>query len=52
MPASRVEYDLKIQRHQVLKAAEEHGWSRRAAPNFDYFDRVAADQSVTEVQVF
>jgi hypothetical protein len=52
MPASRVEYDLKIQRHKVLKAAEEHSWGRRAAPNFDYFDRVAADKSMTEVQVF
>lgn len=44
-------YDARIERHQVVKAAEDHGWARRAAPNFDYFDRAICGET-SEVQVF
>ena len=52
MPGSNVEYDLRIQRHQVVKVADENGWGRQASPNFDYFQRGGDYSSATEVQVF
>lgn len=42
-----VEYNLTIQRHQVIKAGVDNGWVRCASPNFDLWTRAGA-----EVQVF
>ena len=40
-------YDMTIERHRVIKAGIENGWSRSASPNFDLWSR--GDR---EVQVF
>lgn len=32
-------YDEKIQRHQVVRAAEQNGWQRAACPDYDLFTR-------------
>ncbi len=42
-----MKYDLTIERHQVIKAADENGWGRNGAPYFDLWHR--GDR---EVQVF
>lgn len=47
-----MDYDLKIERHQVIQAAAQNDWARRAAPNFDYFDRRLPVGQINEVQVF
>lgn len=47
-----MEFDLTIERHQVVQAAQENGWGRRAAPHFDYLDRRVPGGALTEVQVF
>ena len=44
-------YDARIERHQAVKTAEDHGWRRTAAPNFDYFTRTTGAER-SEVQVF
>lgn len=40
-------YNMTIDRHHVIKAGSENGWSRSASPNFDLWSR--GDR---EVQVF
>jgi len=40
-----------IQRHQVVKAAEENGWVRCAAPGFDIFSRHVPGGDPTTIEV-
>lgn len=47
-----MQYDVKIERHQVVQVALENKWGRRAAPYFDYFHRCGPGGDLAEVQVF